>query len=362
MTIKREALEAAASAGMLKYQQIDNLLVFLVQHELKSARQSSGGRFNFALLYYFAGMAAVLLAALAAFVAVNALGIGALLWVAAIYGLGAMIIARRCNGRGLHFVASLFALLAVAAAPTVVFVLQYLQGAWGNGLDALLAREVMVMVDPRWLTLELAALATAACLLLWLRLPVLMVPCALATWLIGMDVVPMLIMRADSIYGGGLNSTVEELRKAFTLLFGLSMVLLGVCMDLARWPRRGSFAFWAYFVGLMGFCAAVPLLLNNQLPGKFAYLAVHVALVLAGAILRRRIFEVFGFVGIALVLGDMAWDALRGSPAFVPMLTLLSMTYLVTVVWWWRSEPGLSAKLRRLLPNDVRAVLATHLA
>lgn len=57
MTIKRETLEAAASAGILKYAQIDNLLVFLVKEDLKKTRAAGSGHL---LSVFLAGVAMVL--------------------------------------------------------------------------------------------------------------------------------------------------------------------------------------------------------------------------------------------------------------------------------------------------------------
>ena len=54
MAIKRETLEAAASAGMLKYTQIDNLFVFLAQQEMKrtSSDAPKSRRFSVTSLYF----------------------------------------------------------------------------------------------------------------------------------------------------------------------------------------------------------------------------------------------------------------------------------------------------------------------
>jgi hypothetical protein len=252
--------------------------------------------------------------------------------------------------------------VAILLAPTVIFALQFLQGDWPGGTSALLASELLSGIDPRWLAMELAALVTCVGLLCWLRLPFLILPTAFILWIIGMDVVPSLIMQGHSFADISMTSSVEEMRKGFTLIVGLVLVTLGLYADLNRHPVGERFAFWAYFAGLMAFCTAVPLLLNNQWPGKLMYLVVHVGLVMIGAILGRRVFEVFGGIGITLVMVDMAWEIFRDGLAVVSALTLLSLALLAIGLWWWRHEPAVSARLRDLLPRDMQKWIDTRAA
>jgi hypothetical protein len=184
MKIKREMLEEAASAGMLKYSQIDNLLVFLVQQELKKNRESSVMRTASARQYSLFGMLALIAAAVFAVEAVSALGVGALMWFAVLYGLCAVGVAHWCAQRDLRFPAALFSVIAIVLAGAAVFALQAMQGLWNGGLNVSLAG-----IDERWMVIQAAALAMSLILLGWLRLPFLMLPSAFIAWLMGMDAI-----------------------------------------------------------------------------------------------------------------------------------------------------------------------------
>ena len=183
MKIKREMLEEAASAGMLKYSQIDNLLVFLVQQELKKNRETSVVRSASARQYSLAGALAMVAAAVFAVQAIGALGIGALLWFAVLYGLCAVGVAQWSAQSGLRFPAALFSMIAIGLAGTAVFAMQSMQGLWSGGLNVSLTG-----IDERWMVILAASLAMSLILLGWLRLPFLMLPSAFITWLMGMDV------------------------------------------------------------------------------------------------------------------------------------------------------------------------------
>lgn len=358
MTIKREILEAAASAGMLKYGQIDNLLVFLAQQELKSSRQGGPSRAGAALLNYLGGMLILGAALLFAYMAAMTLGIGALLWCSIVYAVGAIILANRWMQRGRGLLASLFAVLAVGMVCSAVLVAQILQGEWNGGLELMLAHSVAMVFDPRWLMLECAALATSIVLLCWLRLPFLLLPGAFSIWLIGMNLLPSLLMQSNSIAGLGFITTADEIRLAFTLVLGLSLIALGWYQDRQRRSGNHGFAVLAYFAGLVACCGTTWLLMHNLVLGKAAYAALHAGCIGLGVLLGRRIFAVFGGTAIALMIGQFTWISFRHSPSFVLVLTLTTMAMLVIAVWWWRHERLIAVRLRRKLPKSLKRLIS----
>jgi hypothetical protein len=362
MIIKREILEAAASAGMLKYGQIDNLFVFLAQQELKSGQQAGSTRFNATLLYYLGGVLVLSAALLLAMVAINSIGMHALLWFSVVYGVCAVGIASWCARRGFGFAGSLFALMAIALVGSAVFAAQALQGDWTGGLEALLVNQVTMAIDQRLLVIELTALATGVALMLGLRLPFLLLPNAFIAWLVGIDAVPSLLMQFNSIASLGMTSSVDELRYAFTLAVGVTLIMLGLSIDLRRRADDAGFAFWAYVAGLLALSWAVFFLTNDMMLGKLTYFAMHCGLIAFGVVLGRRVFEVFGGGGIALLVGELILATYKDSSVLVPALTMASLVMLAMAVWWWRRAPHIGARLRQWLRGDLKSVAGARAA
>lgn len=96
---------------------------------------------------------------------------------------------------------------------------------------------------------------------------------------------------------------------------------------------------------------------NGQLAGKLVYLAIHFVLVFAGTVLARRVFAVFGGIGIAAVLSDLSWHLFKNSFGFVLVLTVLGFALIGLGLWWSRHEAEISARLRAVLPADLRELL-----
>lgn len=134
-------------------------------------------------------------------------------------------------------------------------------------------------------------------------------------------------------------------------------MLLGAFFVDLRSRHGKDYAFWLYLFGLLTFCGALSMMGNGLLPGKLVYLAIHFGLVFIGAVLARRVFAVFGGIGIAVVLSDLSWHLFKNSFGFVAVLTLLGFALIGLGLWWSRNEAQISARLRAVLPIDLRELL-----
>ncbi|RZI40625.1 DUF2157 domain-containing protein [Herbaspirillum sp. HC18] len=360
MTVKREDLQAAADAGVLNPAEIDALLAFLTQRHAQSPRHGAARFSGTHILYYLGGMLAIGAASLFATIAVEAAGMGALLALSVLYAFAAIGIASKLEKHGFGIPAGIFATLAIALVPLAVYALQHVLGFWADGMHAQHYRDYHRYIDWRWLVMELATLAAGAALLWRFRYPFLMMPVAVTLWYMGMDIVPALLMQGggeDGWFGGA----AWELRKRISLAFGMAMVLLAFFVDLRS--RHGKdYAFWLYLFGLMTFWCALTAMGSGQLAGKLVYLAINFVLVFAGAVLGRRMFAVFGGLGIAIVLGDLSWNLFKNSFAFVLVLTLLGFALIGLGLWWSRHEEQIASRMRAMLPAELRELLEVRRA
>ena len=349
MMLKREDLQAAAEAGVLNPAEIDGLLAFLSQRHAQSPRFSGTH-----VLYYLGGMLAIGAASLFATIAVEAAGMGALLALSMLYAFAAIGIAAKLEKHGFGIPAGIFATLAIVLAPLAVYALQHVLGFWEDGMHAQHYRDYHRYIDWCWLLMELATLAAGAVLLWRFRYPFLMMPIAVTLWYMGMDIVPALMMQGggDDWFGGA----GWELRKKISLVFGMLMLLMAFFIDLRS--RHGKdYAYWLYLFGLLTFWGALSMMGSGKLAGKLVYLAINFGLVFVGAVLGRRVFAVFGGIGIAIVLGDLSWNLFKDSFAFVLVLTLLGFALIGMGVWWSRHEAAIAARLRAVLPADLRELI-----
>lgn len=353
MTISRTDLEAAAAAGILQREQVDRLLSFLSERDSKSGKARFSGTH---VLYYLGGLLAIGAVTLFTTLAIESLGMGALFFLSLLYIVCAVGVAAWFEKKDLGVPAGIFATLAIALVPLAVFALQHVLGFWADGPRAQNYRDYHLWIDWRWIVMELATLAAGALMLYRFRYTFLVMPIAVTLWYMGMDIVPALVLHADVANESLYSSAVWELRKQITLAFGLIMLLVAFFVDL-RSRHSKDYAFWLYLFGMLTFWGALSSMGTGALSGKLIYLAINLFLIFLGAVLGRRVFVVFGGIGTVMVLGNLAWGVFKNSFAFVVVLTLLGFALIGAGVWWSKREVVVSAKLRGLLPKDLKELL-----
>ena len=342
--LDRATLDAAAAHGILDAAQADALWRFLSERE--GGDEAAVARFRAAhLLYYFGGLVAIGAASLFLNLGWERLGPGLAAGIALAYAVGCWLVAAwLLDRRRLPIPASILGALVTVCTPVFLYALQQALGWWPEGHDAY--RDYHRWVDWHWWFMELGTLAVGAVVLYRFRLPFLTLPVAVTLWYLGMDL-------AAVVTGGAAD---WELRRQFTLLFGLATVLLALWIDLRQ---RGPLdhAFWLYLFGLLGFWGALSATDSDSELAKFGYFSINLGLIAIGGVLARRTFAVFGALGVAGYLGYLAYDVFEDSLLFPFVLTLIGLGIIAAGIAWQRHEAAIEARLRPLLPARlVRAI------
>ena len=342
--IRRSDLEAAVRERILSPAQADRLAIFLA-----SARADAAGagepRFIFVhVLYYLGGMIAIGAMSLFMTLGWNSLGGWGGFVTAILYGALALALTHWfLERKQLAVPAGIMATLAVVMVPLAIFAAQMALGYWDASKPY---RDYHVFVDGRWIVIELGTLAAGAVLLWRYRFPFMLMPIAVTLWYMSMDLVPFL-------FGDWLD---WEIRKFISLWFGLAMVVLAFWVDV-RSRRSRDYAFWLYLFGVLAFWGGLSLMESGSEWGKLAYCAINVAMVLVGAVLGRRVFAVFGGLGIAWYLGYLSYRVFTDSLVFSLALSALGLSIIWLGVLWQRRKAEWPARLRSRLPSAVRELI-----
>jgi hypothetical protein len=135
MMIQRDDLVAAAAVGILQYRQIDPLLIFLLQRDVRTQREamlaqtrSARVRRMYAFLTYVVGVLAIVTTAMFGVLlttrAVGSLGTEALVFFTVLYSLCALGLTSWFKRRGFGMAIRLLTAFVVAVVPVAVFALQ----------------------------------------------------------------------------------------------------------------------------------------------------------------------------------------------------------------------------------------------
>ncbi|HTO47884.1 MAG TPA: DUF2157 domain-containing protein [Burkholderiales bacterium] len=336
--MRRTELQAAVGAGILSAAQADRLAEFF------ATAAATTPRFSFVhVLYYLGGMIAIGAMTLFMTLGWSSLGGSGGLFIAVCYCVLFLALTHWLLERKLEIPAGIVATLAVVMVPLAIFFAQMALGYWGEDKPY---RHYHQYIDGRWIMMELGTLAAGAVLLWRYRFPFMLMPIAVTLWYMSMDLVPFL-------FGDWRD---WEVRKFISLWFGVAMILVAFWVDLRSRHSR-DYAFWLHLFGVLAFWGGLTSLRSGSEWGKLAYLGINVAMILLGAVLGRRVFAVFGGLGVASYLGYLSYRVFQESLIFPVALTAIGLAIIWLGVVWQRRETEWSAALRQYLPGPLRELI-----
>jgi hypothetical protein len=342
---------AARDCGVIDVETYERLLAFLAARGGASTGAVERPRFALVYVLWYAG-ALIVLGAMSLFstLAFSAWGDKALISTAVVYAIvftfaGAHLWRRR----NLHTPGGLLIACAVGMAPLAIYALQSLSGHnpadVGGGY-----KDFYVWIKSSWLPMETGTILAASVALAFFPFPFLTMIIAFALWFMSMDLTPWLL---------GAETFTWEQRAKVSMWFGLAILAVAWLVDLKRW-RNGDFAFWLHLFGLLAFWGG---LTSQNAGGEFVkatYCAINVGLVFLSLFLMRRVYLVFGGVGVMAYLGHLADDVFRNSILFPFALSGIGILFIAAGLVFHRYGDALAKTFRELLPEFLNGVRPAH--
>ena len=179
----------------------------------------------------------------------------------------------------------------------------------------------------------------------FVRFPFLMVPVAVALWFMSMDVTPL-------IYG-------EQYQEAqgyqmVSLVFGLVMLLGSFVLDHLA---DRDYAFWGYLFGLLAFWEGLSLFEGGGEIEWFFYGLVNLGLILLSVLMRRKVFIVFGSLGVFWYVGHLAWDIFEYSLLFPFVISAFGLAVIALGILYARHRERVERMVTARVPTSVRRIL-----
>lgn len=345
-------LNAALEAGVIDATTHERLARFLDDRASEASEKPAGPapRFDVVNVLWYMG-ALIVLGAMSLF-STNAFGLWgprALIATSIAYAIIFIVAgAYLWRWRGLRTPGGLLVTCAVSMAPLAIFAIQVSNGH--DPTEAAPYKDFYVWVRSSWLPMELGTIAAALTALIFFPFPFLVMLVAFALWFISMDLTPWLL-RSDGF--------TWEQRADVSLLFGLFIIGLAWLVDLRRW-RSGDFAYWLHLFGILTFWGGLTAQHSGDEAGKAVYCAINVGLVLLSLVLMRRVYAVFGAIGVSLYLGHLADEVFKDSILFPFALSAIGVLVIAAGLLFHRYGYRLAALVGDVLPNYVRDLRPAH--
>jgi hypothetical protein len=271
---------------------------------------------------------------------------------AAAFGVAGVRLFRRPSTR---IPGGLLVAVAVCMTPLAVYGMERAAG-WWPATDPGSYTRFHPWIDASWVVMELATVAAAALALWRVRYPFITAPAAYALWYLSMD---------GTAWAFGKHWTFQQ-ECHISVFFGLGMLLAAWFLDSipatntmgtdsnGSGTRGMDFAFWFYLFGLLTFSGGLTLLDSHSEWSKAAYCLIHFVMLVLALVLRRRVFLVFGGLGVFLYLAQEAETHFRNSFGFTAALTVIGIGFIAAGIAYKKNEARLQASLAALMPGRIR--------
>jgi hypothetical protein len=118
--------------------------------------------------------------------------------------------------------------------------------------------------------------------------------------------------------------------------------------------KSGDFAFWLYLFGVLTFWGAISATSGGTALAKAIYCAMNVGFLFLAVFLGRRVFAVFGTIGIAMYLGDLAEKVFKDSLLFPFALSLIGVAIIGLGLYYHRHRDDIETWFDTRLPDVLR--------
>lgn len=342
MKITKEKLVKAEREGIITSRQVEDLYTFF-NREFENTPQ-----FTFThVLYYLGGLVAIGAMTLFMTLGWETYGGAGIVVISAIYAFVGLLLTNTFSARRLVIPAGICGTFVVCITPLAIYGLQQWLGVWP---DESVYQDYHRQVKWHWLYMELGTLAAGVILAWRLQYPFMVMPIAVTLWYMTMDIA--VIITGDDYSW--------ELRKIVSMYSGLLMLGLAFWIDI-RSRHNADYAFWVYLFGVIAFWGGLSLQNSSSEWSKFFYCCTNLVMIGVGALLLRRVFVIFGAIGICLYLSHLASDVFKNSWGFPISLTLIGLGVIYLGIVWQKHEKAITDKCRVFLPTPLRELLESRL-
>ncbi|MEO3987085.1 DUF2157 domain-containing protein [Plesiomonas shigelloides] len=256
----------------------------------------------------------------------------------------ALLLAEVLHRRRYPLPAALCATVVMLTAPLILLGLQMHWGWWDDPHTRLplFYLDYPGMADRRWLSLEVLGLLTGLAMVWRYRAPLLMLPLSLLLW------VTLLHNALDLLswwHSGWRRQCL------LSLLIGVSMLGIAGWLD-HRYRRQPDYAHWWYVSALTISWTSLTLLDSHSELGRFIYCLLNLGLMLLGPLLNRRVFTLYGTLGVFAYFGYLAWSLFADSTLFPFILCAAGLLVIGLGVKWQQHEVAIANWVRRRLHLD----------
>lgn len=337
-------LTALKEAGLIDAAKLAEIRAFL-EHRQPAMTRQTAPRFDLTHVLWYAG-ALIVIGAMGLFTneAFNRMGGWALAACGSAY-LVAFLAAGHMLWKNvtLRIPAGLLVAISVSMVPLIIYGVQDGLGIWEQAMgDPDQYNRFFSYVNGSWIYMEIGAIL-AAMLAVWrYPFPFILMLAAVALWFTSMDLALWFTYEPGNYYD-------FEVRRMVSLYFGLGMIAVAWAIDILR-KRGPDFGFWLHIFGVLTFWCGMTFSESSSELAKFAYCMINVGMIGLSLFLNRRVYAVFGAIGVATYLGYLASEVFKDVILFSFALSAIGLAVIGLGLLLHRNRARMVTAMGEMIP------------
>lgn len=315
----------------------------------------NGSSFSLAnIMYYFGAM--IIIASMSWLMGLgwNIFGSEGTAIISLSYALGFIYLGRKLWYReNMKIPGGVLFTAAVCMTPLFTFSIQHSLGLW-TGDDPSVYKGFYRYIKSGWLFMEISTIFAGLLMLRYIKFPFITMPIAFVLWYMSMDIVPLILGYDKVSY---FSSEMWDLRRYVSVVFGAVMILTTLLIDRRT---KEDFAFWGYLFGTIIFWFGLTLLKSDSELGKFIYAMINLFMMFLSIYLNRKIFIIFGCIGVFGYLGHLSLSVFRFSMLTPFILTIFGLMIIYLAIQYQKNQKKIDEKVLSVLPKWLEELRPVH--
>lgn len=230
---------------------------------------------------------------------------------------------------------------AVSIVPLAVWCFEKLIGVMPDNIHNY--KDFHIWVRSGFIFMEIATIFAGLAFLKYRKFPFLTLPICYAMWYLSMDIVPLCV--------GNTGEPTWIMRSWTSLVF--SFLLVGAALKYDG-KYKEDFSGWLYIFGsTMLFFAVISVLSNYKLFGnEIVFLLFGLGsflYMITSILLQRKVFMVWGALGVISYLGHLAYSLFKDSAMFPLSLIVLGLLIIFGGMYYTKNCNAIETTLRRIV-------------
>lgn len=257
------------------------------------------------------------------------------------------------KNRSLRIPAGLLIAVAVSMVPMIIYGVQDALDLWKHAMgDPGQYKNFFPYVHGSWIYMEIGTIVAAGLAVWRYPFPFILMLAGVALWFLSMDLALWYTRGPGNYYD-------FDVRRLVSLYFGIGMIVAAWAIDI--WRKRGpDFAFWLHVFGVMTFWGGMTFSDSSTELMKLVYCLINIGMIGLSLFLNRRVYAVFGAIGVATYLGYLASEVFKDVILFSFALSAIGLGVIALGLALHRNRARMVAAMGTLVPQSLAWLRPEH--